>query len=102
MPLWKNINFFIEYGLDEVEDRYKIIEKLNVNNFCECQIGKNPEILGEILYVFRTVEQLIDLSGFEEDVEIFIKFGKDKAQNDFVIISFHDAEYDMKLYNWGE
>ena len=78
---------------------YEILRKLTVNHFCKCQVSTEPEYAGELLYIFRIVEYLMDFEGDSEDVEIYVKFGKYKTAK-IADISFHGAEYDMILYDW--
>lgn len=98
-PRQKNLDFIINYNLVNPDSVYAILKKLTVNHFCECQISTEPEYAGELLYIFRIIENLMDFEGDEEDVEIFVKFGKYKKAK-IADISFHGSEYDMTLYNW--
>lgn len=100
VPRKKNYDFIVYYNLVNPDNVYEILKKLTVNHFCECQKSSEQEYAGELLYIFRIVENLIDFEGDSEDVEIYIKFGKYKMAA-VADISFHGAEYDMTLYNWS-
>lgn len=101
VPRKKNTDFLIHYNLIEPDSVYEIINKLTTNEFCECKLSDDPEYIGEIIYIFRIIENLIDFQGDEEDVEIYIKFGRYKMAK-IADISFHDAEYKLTLYDWGD
>lgn len=99
VPRRKNQDFLIRYNLVEPDSIYIILNKLTVNHFCECQLSTDPEYYGEILYIFRIVEYLMDFEQDEEDVEIYVKFGRYKEAK-IADISFHDAEHILTLYHW--
>lgn len=99
VPRKKNHDFLINYNLINPDSVYKILKKITVDHFCECQISTEPEYAGELLYIFKIIENLMDFEGDSEDVEIYVKFGKYKRAK-IADISFHGAEYNMTLYNW--
>ena len=99
VPRKKNNDFIINYNLVKPNDVYKILKKLTVNHFCKCQISEEAEYAGELLYIFKIVENLMDFEGDTEDVEIYVKFGKYKTAK-IADISFHGADYEMTLYEW--
>jgi len=86
----ENIQFINEYRLDASKQK-EILLNIEVLDFCHSLKNINPGFEHEILYVFCPQQNLFNILGEEESIDIYIKFNIiEYADNKRVIaVSFH-------------
>jgi hypothetical protein len=89
----KNVDFINKFILTYKKQK-KMLLNLCVNDFCYTMINSNPKFPAATLYVFAPIVKLNNIDGYEESVQVYIKFilnNYAKAENT-LLISFHQSE----------
>lgn len=95
----KNIDFLENYNLN-TEKVKKILFNLKINDFCKVLDNNHLDRSDEKLYVFSKNMNLPNTFGRVNNVRLYIKINL--KRNIIILVSFHDAKYEIKNRDWEE
>lgn len=98
----KNTSLLEKYIIDE-SGRKDILLSLTTDDFSKVEFNNNdsPNNEYQLIYFFGKTVCLIErFTGFEHDVDIYIKIRKKDLPSLIVVISFHEQEFPLEKYKF--